>query len=278
MYNRHTGAAMQFAVPDGVTSVAVTAVGGQGGNAYPKDGSERSLGGRGARVHSDEVEVVPGATYYVEVAIYGTDGGTDSTRTGAGGYNGGGSGGLFPADGALPGAGGGGASDFRSSTKNGSQLVVAGGGGGAGYGYAGGDAGSAGAGPQGGAPGTHDAGGAVGGKQGVGGDGMRPDGNSGGLGAGGGGGGWYGGGAGGISGTSNGGATQFGIGNGGGGGSSLGEYVMLADRDEKPYVKVSYVLPWIEPGDPDPGTVVDPEPCECSEWDLAGSIEALFGG
>ncbi len=129
-----TGSEQTFAVPAGVTSLHVVAVGGKGGAGY--DGVTED--GQGARVSAD-ITVVGGSALYVEVGGNGGDGAYASG--GDGGYNGGGSnGGTFRS------GGGGGASDVRSiaAAQSGSlaaRLVVAGGAGGSGYGAPGGAAG-----------------------------------------------------------------------------------------------------------------------------------------
>ncbi|MEU2005586.1 glycine-rich protein [Rhodococcus sp. NPDC019627] len=196
-----TGGAQSFTVPEGITSLDVTATGARGGNA----GS--ILGGVGA-VATRTLPVTPGDALYVLVGGNGGDG------TGAAGFNGGGVGGTGA-------GGGGGASDVRTGTGElADRQIVASGGGGAGDTYIGGGgnlapnapAGQAGGGGGAGGGGQADAGG-VGGN-----GGDNPDGAAGLVGVGGagsetgggGGGGWFGGG---------GGAENFG-GGGGGGGSS----------------------------------------------------------
>ena len=143
-----TAAEQQFAVPSGVTSVQVAAVGGAGQD-FTGLGTAIS-GGLGARV-SGNLPVTPGQILYVEVGSGGS--GTE------GGFNGGGSG-------TANGQGGGGASDLRTCSMTGdscpgggssldSRLLVAAGGGGAGGSgeAAGGAGGSAGTVPQPGATG-----------------------------------------------------------------------------------------------------------------------------
>ena len=140
-----------FAVPVGVTSVHVVAIGGAGGGGYVP-------GGLGARVEAD-VRVSPGSTIYAEVGGNGAP--TDLTRneSAAGGANGGKPGGawqygtLAQQVGVPPdsGAGGGGASDLQTcpvascqpvDTGSGALLLVAGGGGGAGTESQGGNGGT----------------------------------------------------------------------------------------------------------------------------------------
>jgi uncharacterized repeat protein (TIGR01451 family) len=131
-----------FAVPDGVTSVHVVAIGGKGGSAPTADGTGVVPGGFGARVEGN-IAVTPGQTLYLAI---GWDG-RDSPQLTSGG----------------------GASDIRTDpTDLTSRLVVAGGGGGAGgevYNSLtrsdGGAGGNAGAVPQPGQPG-HDVSSAIG--------------------------------------------------------------------------------------------------------------------
>ncbi|MFZ4656017.1 MAG: InlB B-repeat-containing protein, partial [Caldilineaceae bacterium] len=197
-----TGAAQQFTVPAGVTSVTIQADGAQGNDFA-------AGGGEGGTVQAT-ISVTPGETLYVYV------GGQGGARTGgdggAGGFNGGGAGGS----GVLGGYGGGGASDVRQGGNGlANRAVVAGGGGslGAGGGI-GGDAGYP-VGADGISPGSVGSGsggtqagggtggaGFVGGSNGI--DGSLGSGGTGGDGSqfeggGGGGGGYYGGGGGGGS-------------------------------------------------------------------------------
>lgn len=191
----YTGGAQYYTVPRGVTRLAVTAAGAEGGG-----GVGGGLGGLEQAV----VSVVPGQTLVVTV------GGAASGSTP--GFNGG-AGGDFVGSGGS----GGGASDVRFGATLADRVVVAGGGGGSGDNSGGGGGGGlvglAGLpwdGAPGGGGGTQTAGGAAGqgwsesGYFGYGGGGcgcLAYDG--------GGGGGWYGGGTGGYSGQT-----------GGGGGSS----------------------------------------------------------
>ena len=156
-----TGAEQSFAVPAGVFSVDVTAIGGHG--------ADRSgvTGGRGASV-SGTLPVRPGQVLYVEVGGSGADAtpnGVGGFNGGVGGFNGGGAGGSL----VNGGGGGGGASDVRTvpmgagATSLNSRAIVAGAGGGGGQ-QAGGDAGSDGAsGTAGGGAGTQTGGGSAGG-------------------------------------------------------------------------------------------------------------------
>jgi LPXTG-motif cell wall-anchored protein len=228
VYNS-TGAEQTFAVPTGVTSLDVTAIGGAGGagsgsydQAWP--GGSGGAGGMATAT----VSVTPSSTVFVEVGATGGTGGTGGTAGSA--FNGGGS-----AIGFDSGGGGGGASDVRALAGSdgatlASRLVVAGGGGGGGAGVASAYDGEGGAGGSADSPGAAGAGFPFGGGQpgtdaagGNGGRGIGTSGNPGTLGSGGpsfistgggGGGGLYGGGSGGAGGNS-------GIaGSGGGGGSS----------------------------------------------------------
>ena len=124
-----------FAIPKGVSTVHVVAVGARGGASAPNSaGFPAVAGGFGGRVTGD-VSVTPGESIF---AVVGGNGGL-----GTGGSNGGGDGIA-----ALSG-GGGGASDVRTSQSDlDSRLIVAAGGGGGGgngafyaVGGAGGDAG-----------------------------------------------------------------------------------------------------------------------------------------
>jgi hypothetical protein len=186
-----SGVERTWTVPQGITTVKVTAVGADGGDNI-------GTGGSGARVEGLVLPVTPGQVFYINV------GGQGSWRVG--GFNGGGRAGYATGGG----QGGGGASDIRtvSRTEAGSldsRLLVAPGGGGASY-TSGGNwespgaayqcgtnvAGQAASGSAGGAGGpacfTYQAGSA--GSFGEGGE--SPSG-------GGGGGGWYGGGGGGVN-------------------------------------------------------------------------------
>jgi hypothetical protein len=219
----YTGAEQTFTVPEGVTSLQVTAVGAIGGDRDPMDAVPAAAA---ARVSGD-LEVTPGQTLYVEVGGKGED----HVAGEEGGFNGGGDGD----------SGGGGASDVRTmplaaGLSPDPRLIVAAGGGGAGGTYAAGEGGAGGAAGSpgsegvgsggvnlGGAAGTGTAGGlggagcankGVDGELGLGGDGGTSN-----IGTasdgGGGGGGYYGGGGGG------GGACALtGSGSGGGGGGS----------------------------------------------------------
>lgn len=203
----YTGTEQVFTVPDGVTSIAVTAVGGHGG-----DSGKGAAGGQGAQV-SGPVDTTGIDTLYVEVGGIGGIGGIgddgNQPSSTPGGWNGGGTGGWQS-------GGGGGATDIRTVSMAGtatateslqSRLLVAGAGGGASYVSPGGDAGHAGGGDpaQAGLPGTATAGGDApfgqDGALGVGGDAMHSTSASGG------GAGLYGGGSGGPHGGAGGGSS-----------------------------------------------------------------------
>jgi hypothetical protein len=252
----YTGGEQTFAVPAGVTSVEVTAVGGHGGSAAASGGAAAQVTGK--------LSVTPGETLYVEVGGDGQDGNPKGGGLASGGFNGG----------APGGAGGGGASDVRSSPRSDgltpdNRLIVAAGGGGSGQsgecqGGAGGAAeqegerGSCNNG--GGGPGTQKAGGA-GGTNGCG------EGQEGQLGAGGEGGGngfngivcdldTGGGGGGGLYGGGGGCGASSDSSGGGGGGSSLvptGGNSVLASPSAAPGVQITYT-----PSSPPPAVVTEP--------------------
>jgi hypothetical protein len=183
-----TGSLQTFEVPDGVTSITMTASGAKGGG---------TSGGNGA-VITGPIPVTPGETLNIYVG-------------GSNGYNGGGSGG---AGGGNP---GGGASDVRQGgTALANRVIVAGGGGG--HAGNGGSAGGAGGLPNGGHGVNTNTTGGRGGTTTAGGDGNCGDGS---LGVGGSAGGcvYQGGGGAGLYGGSSG--QTGGVATGGGGGSSL---------------------------------------------------------
>jgi hypothetical protein len=129
----YTSGTNELLLPEGVTSVTVTAVGGRGGDYT---GGETIKGGRGAEVTGTVAIPSETRTLYAVVGGNGADRMSESDRTGgAGGANGGGDGGTPGYEGdVLPGAGGGGASDVRTvSGELESRLVVAAGGGGSIY-------------------------------------------------------------------------------------------------------------------------------------------------
>ena len=140
-----------FAVPLGVTSISVVAIGGRGGSGYVP-------GGLGAQVEAN-VRVSPGSTIYAEVGGNGAPASLTRNESAAGGAGGGEPGGQWQ-DGIVAqelavtpdsGAGGGGASDLQTcpiascqpiDTGSGALLLVAGGGGGAGAESQGGNGGT----------------------------------------------------------------------------------------------------------------------------------------
>jgi hypothetical protein len=247
----YTSAEQSYTVPDGVTSVRVSATGAPGGAGAPGANTPAVAGGLGAQAAA-ELAVTPGQALYVEVGGPGGDG--DANGGGVPGWNGGSLGGRsFGGDGSF-GGGGGGASDVRLCPMNAtscsasassvtSRLLVAGGGGGGGAAqFNGGIGGAGGDGGQSGAPGQTTSGGggggatqAAGGAGGAGGGcavttAFGMGGYDGGLGAGGIGGygiagqddAWGGGGGGGYYGGGGGGDGCQGGAGGGGGGSSYG--------------------------------------------------------
>jgi hypothetical protein len=203
------GETFLWTVPEGVTSLAIEAAGGNGGRV-----DKQRTAGRGAVV-SVEVAVTPGQQFEITLAANGLGGGKGGAGYGAGGKGrtgggGGGSTAVVFADQLVALAGGGGG----SSTGNG---VRTGGGGNGGT-------------PK-GEPG--DIAGGAGGNKGGGGDGVGPWGGPGGTGphgsggdvanetGGGGGAGFGGGGAGGIG------------GDGGGGGSTGTDGAQFSTRDDE---------------------------------------------
>jgi hypothetical protein len=242
-----------FAVPPGVSSLNVTAIGAVGGNGASDDGA--GPGGKGAVVTNPALAVAAGATLYVDIGAAGTNHSDNEAlcpSTAPGGSRDGGAGGVGCGNG-FGGGGGGGSSDLSREPLTGAgkvtptgnaqdpRLIVAGGGGGGGGesdngGGSGGNAGGSGAGPGaggcgngGGGGGSTGGAGGIGGAQGGagatcggadGGNGTATAGGAGasyngngGAGGGGGGGGWFTGG-GGSSGA------DYGGGGGGGAGSS----------------------------------------------------------
>ena len=114
------GQQASFAVPVGVTSLSVTAVGGTGGTPLPAGLPQR--GGPGAIV-AGSLSLSPGSVLSIQVAGNGAShqGGTSAAGAGGGGAGG-------------PGAGGGGGASSVSSSSE-LLVVAAGGGGGGGFGY-----------------------------------------------------------------------------------------------------------------------------------------------
>ena len=138
-----TSGSNQFAVPNGVTTLRVLAVGGKGGDIVGGP-----AGGFGAGVTGD-ITVTPGTSVF---AVVGGNGGNPAfPGPGIGGANGGGAGGGTS-------AGGGGASDVRTSQADlSTRLIVAAGGGGGGQdgGASGGSGGPGGAAGSAGGTGTN---------------------------------------------------------------------------------------------------------------------------
>ena len=98
----YTGAEQTFVVPEGITALQVSAVGGGGGAGAPG-----GAGGAAAQV-SGVLNVSPGETLYLEVG----GNGAEAEPFKAGGFNGGGEGA----------GGGGGASDVRTSPRTSGQA------------------------------------------------------------------------------------------------------------------------------------------------------------
>ncbi len=127
-----TGAEQCYAVPAGVSSVQVVAVGAPGGTGVGLGAGTGGLGG----MASGGLSVFPGEVLYIEVGRAGNGG--SSGAGGGGGFNGGATAGGFEG-----GGGGGGASDVRTISCGtpcdplqaptlGSRLLIAAGGGGGG--------------------------------------------------------------------------------------------------------------------------------------------------
>ena len=136
----------EFAVPEGVCSVQVSANGAQGGDGVARAGGPGGSPGAAGGQVTATIAVTPGERLGINVGGQGADGTTSGNA--AGGVNGGGAGGASESGG---GGGGGGASDVRQAAggsgclpecttqttpdRAGTELadrqVVAGGGGGA---------------------------------------------------------------------------------------------------------------------------------------------------
>lgn len=133
----YSGAPQTFTVPAGVTSLLVDMAGAQGGHESSSAGLPFGDPGWGGRVQAT-IPVTPLQVLTIYVGGVGKDG--NATSAGAGGYNGGGNGGI--AYGQYTGGGGGGASDIRTGAAGIlDRIVVAGGGGGSGYSSGGGHGG-----------------------------------------------------------------------------------------------------------------------------------------
>ena len=206
IFSSTTAGSYSAVVPDGVTSVTITAVGGSGSAAANVVGLVP--GGEGGIITSN-VSVTPGELLVATVAANGRAGGAGAGNGGIG----------------LDGSGGGGSAVFG----NGNVLVVAGGGGGAAGNDSGGNADQDGGGPFGGGQGTLNgpgAGGEVGGSHGFSSYGSGMNGGGGGVDDNAGGGGGY----------FGGGAAYFG---GGGGGSSYPGASTQWDTTETPSVTIT---------------------------------------
>lgn len=239
-----------YTVPDGVTRIDVTAVGGEGGAT-----AERNGGRRAAKVLGT-LDVEPGQTLY---AVVGSSASGTTPGANGGGAAGSSSGGQCVG---TPGAGGG-ATDVRTIApgqegSDESRVLVAGGGGGAGT--RGADGGEVKVqhlyGGHRGLGGGSSAHGGFGGKNGIGGqggsdggtDGTATTGGRGGVGVSGSGHGCGGGGGGGYGGGGGGGSSATYAGGGGGGGSLVpgGFPAGMAAHDEPPSISFS------TPGQPAP--------------------------
>jgi hypothetical protein len=135
----YTGGPQDWPVPRGVQSAYITLVGAAGGAVLAQDDQGSTVptaGGSGAQV-TGTLALAPG-TGAVDVWVGGSGGSIPLSTTGtpgAGGFNGGASGGAgdWSPGASLPGAGGGGATDLRiGGFLPDTRVMVAGGGGGAG--------------------------------------------------------------------------------------------------------------------------------------------------
>ena len=122
---RATGKLQIFDVPDGVTTVHVTAIGARGGHGFNSADHPGGSSGIGAKVSAD-IPTMSADRLVVAVGGDGEDG--KFAYSGDGGFNGGGDGGGH----ATGGGGGGGASDIRDAPGAYAPLLLAGGGGGGG--------------------------------------------------------------------------------------------------------------------------------------------------
>lgn len=131
------GGAQAFPVPTGVTQITVDAVGAGGGKGC-LNGQYTSAGGLGYELKASGIAVTPGQTLYVYVGGSPVANTTTlcsqlglpvvATYEGSG-FNGGGTGAVFPGLESL--GGGGGASDVRTTSNDlTTRMIVAGGGGG----------------------------------------------------------------------------------------------------------------------------------------------------
>jgi hypothetical protein len=124
----YTGATQSFTIPLAcVNSITVDVYGAKGGTGYPNT----HAGGKGGRV-TGVIAVTAGQVLNINVGGAGANG--TSSAGGAGGFNGGGLGSVYPGN--YSGGGGGGASDIRVSPFGlADRVIVAGGGGGGAYNY-----------------------------------------------------------------------------------------------------------------------------------------------
>jgi hypothetical protein len=126
----YTGAMQTYTVPLGITSLTLEAYGAQGANSIDKL-ITNAVGGLGGYTKAS-MAVTPGQVLYVYVGGAGN-------ISGAGGFNGGGNGGLSTAGGGCSGGyagGGGGASDVRfGGLTLSNRILVASGGGASGRDY-----------------------------------------------------------------------------------------------------------------------------------------------
>lgn len=134
----HTGAPRTWTVPSGVTSLAVTLTGAQGGRGSNDGPGVGAAGGNGGRV-TGNLAVTPGETLTLHLGAAGGDGSFASySGGGVGGYGGGGnySGGRGGNAGGVGTSGGGGGGGGAAALLRGSMILAvaggAGGGGGAG--------------------------------------------------------------------------------------------------------------------------------------------------
>jgi len=118
---QHTGATVEWIVPNGITNVTFEALGASGGSIVNQWGGYLFYGGLGGRVQGN-LAVAPGQTLFITVGGLGQNG---YSMGAGGGFNGGAPGGAY-------GGGGGGATDIRvGGVSLSSRVVIAGGGGGA---------------------------------------------------------------------------------------------------------------------------------------------------
>jgi hypothetical protein len=120
-----TGQLQTFEIPEGVTTLHVTAVGGHGGHGFDSVYNPGGSGGLGGKVSAD----IPVLSEDRLIVAVGGDGQNGSFAfSGDGGFNGGGNGGTQR----TGGGGGGGESDIRDAPGAYAPLILAAGGGGGG--------------------------------------------------------------------------------------------------------------------------------------------------